>query len=279
MQTVTSAAGVHMPNLLYGTAWKQDKTAALVERALSLGFVGIDTACQPKHYAEGGVGAGIAAALKRGLSREALYLQTKFTPVGGQDPRRIPYDAKAPLAEQVRQSAQASLANLQTSYLDCLILHSPISPVSKMLEAWQAMQELVDAGVVKALGISNCYELPVLMALWHGARIKPRVVQNRFYEKTHFDREIRAFCTDNGLRYQSFWTLTANPQLLAHPSLLALASRYSVTAAQTLFRCLTQIGISVLCGTTSELHMRQCVAIFDFELTEPELRRLVALFS
>ena len=78
-----------MPALLYGTAWKQADTARLVEHALRAGFRGVDTACQPKHYDEPGTGAGIAAALAGGgLQRAALWIQTKYTPVDGHDPRR-----------------------------------------------------------------------------------------------------------------------------------------------------------------------------------------------
>src|SRR5574343_512119 len=112
-KNVLSAAGVEMPRIIYGTAWKKQATASLVELALRTGFRGIDTACQPKHYDERGVGDGIAAAIQAGvLTREQLYLQTKFTPLNGQDPQNIPYDAMADLAEQVRQSFQASLNNL-----------------------------------------------------------------------------------------------------------------------------------------------------------------------
>lgn len=270
---------MNVPRLLYGTAWKMQRTAQLVERALALGFRGVDTACQPKHYDEPGVGAGIAAALARGLTRAELFVQTKFTPLRGQDPQRIPYDPKAPLGEQVRQSHAASLANLRTDYLDCLIVHSPLSPFARMEEVWRALEALVDGGSVRALGISNCYELSTLERLWSVARIKPRMVQNRFYADTGYDQEIRAFCRERGLRYQSFWTLSANPQLLAHSSVRALAERHGVTAAQVLFRALTQIEILPLTGTTSEDHMRQDLAIFEFELAPEELARVVALFS
>ncbi|WP_054763328.1 hypothetical protein [Methylomonas koyamae] len=93
---VVSAAGVRMPGILYGTAWKQERTAALVEQAVAAGFRGIDTACQPKHYDEAGVGRGIAAACANsGVARAELYLQTKFTPLNGHDPQRIPYDPRA----------------------------------------------------------------------------------------------------------------------------------------------------------------------------------------
>ena len=63
----TSAYGVRIPTIIYGTAWKKDRTAALVEQAIGLGFRGIDTACQPKHYNEAGVGDGVAACLHRGI--------------------------------------------------------------------------------------------------------------------------------------------------------------------------------------------------------------------
>src|ERR1700744_5357034 len=102
---VTSTAGVRVPRILYGTAWKKEDTESLVRLAILEGYRGIDTACQPKHYHEPGVGAAVASAP---LARQDLYLQTKFTPVSGQDPARIPYDPKAPLAEQVKQSFAAS---------------------------------------------------------------------------------------------------------------------------------------------------------------------------
>src|SRR5690606_13977868 len=91
---------MEIPPILYGTAWKKERTAALVAAALGAGFRGIDTACQPKHYDEAGVGDGVAAA---GVARDELYLQTKFTPVDGHDSRRIPYDPAAPVAAQVRR--------------------------------------------------------------------------------------------------------------------------------------------------------------------------------
>src|SRR5450631_3893652 len=114
---VTSAADVRVPAILYGPAWKKDDTARLVTLAIETGFRGIDTACQPKHYDEAGVGAGVAACLNTTLTRRDLYLQTKFTSVSGHDPARIPYDPKASLGEQLAQSVAASLRNLQTDYL------------------------------------------------------------------------------------------------------------------------------------------------------------------
>ena len=74
-------SGVKIPKIIYGTAWKKDRTADLVETALEQGFLGIDTACQPKHYNEPGVGEGIQRVFsKQLLSRESLFIQTKYTP-------------------------------------------------------------------------------------------------------------------------------------------------------------------------------------------------------
>src|SRR5690606_35875590 len=87
------AAAAPSPRILYGTAWKKERTQPLVERAIELGFRGIDTAAQPKHYDEAAVGLALEAVIARGIvERAALYVQTKFTPYPGQDPSRVPYD-------------------------------------------------------------------------------------------------------------------------------------------------------------------------------------------
>jgi diketogulonate reductase-like aldo/keto reductase len=266
-----SAFGIRMPRIIYGTAWKQEKTAGLVEKAIRTGFRGIDTACQPKHYHEAGVGEGIAACLQSGVvTREDLYLQTKFTPVDGQDLKNIPYDPDAGLSDQVAQSIRRSLKNLQTSYLDGLILHSPLANRKLSLEVWRAMERAFEDGIVKQLGISNCYDLSTLAFLFDAASVKPAVLQNRFHAATHYDRGLRDFCRQQGIVYQSFWTLTANLGVLADKTLETLAAQYGRSSAQVFFRFLTQIGIVPLTGTTSEQHMREDLAIFDFKLTEEE---------
>jgi diketogulonate reductase-like aldo/keto reductase len=275
---VTNGAGAPSPRIIYGTAWKKTATERLVRTAIQQGFRGIDTACQPKHYSEAGVGAGVAACLGAGLTRADLYLQTKFTPPSGQDPMRLPYDPRAPLATQVSQSFAASLGNLQTDYLDCLILHSPLANAQQTLQVWRAIESLVDGGAVRQAGISNCYELEQLKALYNSARVKPAVVQNRFYAETGYDLEIRTFCKQHRIVYQSFWTLTANPHIVAHAAITSLASKYKRTAEQILFRYLTQSAVVPLTGTKSETHMREDLAIFEFELTDRERAAVDAAF-
>lgn len=271
--------GVVMPRIIYGTAWKKDGTAGLVEQALALGFRGIDTACQPKHYNEPGVGAGIAAAMKGGIRREDLYLQTKFTPLAGQDPERVPYDPRASLGEQVAQSFKQSQANLRTDIVDGLVLHSPLAEPSDLAAVWGAMEAVFDGGGARQLGISNCYDFAMLQHLYETARVKPAVVQNRFHAKTGFDREIREFCRQHGILYQSFWTLTANPTILAHDAMIRLKDKYHRTAPQIFFRYLSQMGIIPLTGTSSSAHMREDLAITAFDLSLDDCRSIDSLLQ
>src|SRR5437773_9766281 len=92
---------VRVPRFLYGTAWKEDDTQRLTELALAQGFRGIDTANQRRHYHEAAVGQAVAAAIQRGLvTRDELFLQTKYTFQHGQD-HRLPYDPHASIATQV----------------------------------------------------------------------------------------------------------------------------------------------------------------------------------
>jgi diketogulonate reductase-like aldo/keto reductase len=271
-----SSQGVRTPRIIYGTAWKKTRTQELVRTAIEQGFRGIDTACQPKHYQEAGVGAAVAACLNGGLTRDDLYLQTKFTPLSGQDPAHIPYDPNASPEEQVAQSFSTSTHNLQTDHVDCLILQSALPDRHQTMQVWGAMEQIFHAGGARQLGISNCYEPATLATLYQSATVKPAVLQNRFYAQSGYDRELREFCQPRGIIYQSFWTLSANAHLLAHRAVTAPAGRYARTPAQILFRYLTQNDIVPLTGTTSVTHMREDLEIFDFELTADELAAISA---
>jgi diketogulonate reductase-like aldo/keto reductase len=89
------------PSFIYGTAWKEDATAKLVNMAVSTGFSGIDTANQPRHYQEHLVGEVLLNLSGKGIERENLFLQSKFTPADGHD-HKIPYDSSANLTTQVK---------------------------------------------------------------------------------------------------------------------------------------------------------------------------------
>lgn len=279
LKHVTTLAGISMPSIIYGTAWKKERTADLVFQAIQAGFRGIDTACQPKHYNEAGVGEALARLTREGIEREDLFIQTKFTPIDGQDPQTIPYDKYATLKSQVFQSFEVSKKNLGVSYVDSLVLHSPLENREELLLVWQAMEYIQQTQGAKQLGISNCYDLEVLKLLYDAASIKPAVLQNRFYRHTGYDFALRKWCQERKIIYQSFWTLTANPDLLANPLLQRTAQEFQVTTAQILFRFLTHIGIVPLIGTCSYEHMKEDLAIFNFELPQITIQEMNALIK
>lgn len=270
-ESVITTAGVKMPKLIYGTAWKKEQTTDLVVKAVEAGFKGIDTACQPKHYAEERVGEALHILKDKGIKRETLYLQSKFTPLSGQDPDNIPYDKAASFSVQVEQSFAASQKNLQTDYLDALILHTPLFPFSHLLSVWRAMEGIQKRGGTRQLGISNCYDLSVLKKLYEQAEVKPAIVQNRFYSETDYDTELRQWSSEQGIIYQSFWSLTANPHLLGSDTIMALAIKHRKSEAQIFFAFLMAIGIVPLTGTTSQEHMREDITVFSLSLSSNDI--------
>ena len=274
---LTTASGVKMPWLIYGTAWKKERTADLVVKAIQAGFEGIDTACQPKHYDEPLVGTAFHRLQNMGIKRESLFLQTKFTSLEGQDSKQLPYDRKASLPSQVSQSFETSKKNLQTQYVDSLVLHSPMAHHAQLMEVWEAMETIYKAGGALQLGISNCHNLEVLKQLYADARVKPAVVQNRFYPETGYDADLRNWCANNEITYQCFWTLTANPHILASHTIRTIAQNHQKTEAQIFFRYLNQSRIVPLTGTCSEQHMKEDLSIQNFELSSDELKKVSSL--
>jgi diketogulonate reductase-like aldo/keto reductase len=253
------------PQILYGTAWKGEATATLVAQAVRTGFRGIDTAAQPKHYDERRVGEGLADAMREtGLTRQQFFLQTKYTSIRGQDlSKPLPYDASAPLAEQVAQSISSSLENLKISYLDSLVLHSPLETLQETMMVWRAFEKAIDAKLVLQLGISNCYDVELFKAIFEEARIKPRVLQNRFYVVSGFDVDLRKFCLDKNVMYQSFWTLSANDAAINSPDFAAVARKYHLTPSQAMYAFARSVGVVPLCGTKSIDHMKQDLDVIE----------------
>jgi diketogulonate reductase-like aldo/keto reductase len=269
-------AGVAVPEFIYGTAWKEERTAELTELALRSGFRAIDTANQRRHYFEAGVGEGIKAACgARVVKRAELFIQTKFTYVSGQD-HRLPYDPDAPVAEQVRQSLASSLAHLGTDYLDSFILHGPASGFGWTAtddEAWSAMQREQESGRTRAIGLSNVSlaHLDQMMATHNEA---PAFVQNRCFARFGWDREVRGFCREHGITYQGFSLLTANLEVLRHPLVARLAQHFGISHAQVIFAFARSIGILPLTGTSDEQHMRGDLASLALKLPEEAVAEL-----
>src|SRR5690349_19029689 len=201
---------VAVPPIMYGTAWKEDRTQALTLEAIATGFRAFDTANQRKHYVEEEVGAAVRTAIASGtVTQDDLFLQTKFTYQHGQD-YRLPYDPDCDLTTQVRQSLASSLEHLGVTRIDSYILHGPLrsSGLGQAdWETWRAMEDAVDEGLVGLLGISNV-SVDQLDILLNGARIRPAFVQNRCLARGRWDTEVRALCQTHDVIYQAFSVLS-----------------------------------------------------------------------
>ncbi len=276
-----SSSSVPTPDFLYGTAWKEDRTAGLTELAVRMGFRGIDTANQRRHYFEAGVGQGLAAAYRAGLvTRADLFLQTKFTYRPGQD-HRLPYDPSAELSTQVAQSMASSLEHLGTDHVDSFVLHGPSSGYGWSEadeEVWNAMIEERKKGRTRLLGVSNV-SLRHLEQMMDVHEEGPAFVQNRCFARFGWDREVRAFCRQRKIIYQGFSLLTANPEVFRHPLVGGICARTNATPAQVVFRFAQQAGMLPLTGTTDANHMKQDLASRELALSAEELDAIESLLG
>ncbi len=268
-----------VPDFLYGTAWKEDRTAGLTELAIRMGFRAIDTANQRRHYFEAGVGQGLAAAYLAGVvTRADLFLQTKFTYQRGQD-HRLPYDPAASLSVQVAQSMASSLEHLGTDHVDSYVLHGPSSVyywTEDDAEVWDAMRRERDAGRTRLLGVSNMslHHLEQMAAAHDEA---PAFVQNRCFARVGWDRDVRSLCRVRKIVYQGFSLLTANTEVRRHPLVTGLAAGSNVTPAQVVFSFARAVGILPLTGTSDAEHMKQDLANRDLTLSADAVQAIESL--
>jgi diketogulonate reductase-like aldo/keto reductase len=179
----------------------------------------------------------------------------------------MPYSIFQSLEERIHTSVASSFENLHTSnnpeenYIDCVVLHSPLPEIEDTITAWETLSTYVPHRI-RALGISNTtYE--ILHTLHEKMEVKPSVVQNRFYPATQWEVPLRKFCREQGIIFQSFWTLTGNPDLVKSDPIVHLASELKglgvwdpeVLSLYTLVLGLG--GITVLNGTTQSIRMRR----------------------
>lgn len=256
MEFVTLNNGVKMPILGYGV---YQVTAEECERcvldALKVGYRHIDTA--QSYFNEEQVGS---AMKKSGVPREEIFLTTKVW---------IEHYGY----EQTKASVQESLRKLQTNYIDLMLLHQPFSDA---YGAWRALEELYEAGTLRAIGISNFYvDRMVDFAAFN--RIKPAVNQ----------MEVHIFHQQKKLKE---WTDKYNIQLEAwapfgegrggtfeHPVISKIGAKYGKTPAQVMLRWHIQRGVVVIPKSTHVERMEENFKVFDFSLSEEDMAAIAAL--
>ena len=191
----------------------------------------------------------------------------------------MPYDARAPLATQVAQSFDSSLAHLQTDRVDSYVLHGPYSRRGlgrEDWEVWGAIETIYESGRARMIGVSNV-SAEQLETLCGKAKHKPMVVQNRCYAAWGWDQQVRAICRTHGMIYQGFSLLTANREVFAEPEIRAMAARHETGLAQIVFRFAMQIGMLPLTGTTNPQHMREDLQCDRFTLSTEEVQRIESI--
>lgn len=177
----------------------------------------------------------------------------------------MPYSLSQSLEERIHTSIASSLRNFQTSsnsedtYIDCLVLHSPLPSIGETQKAWQVFSTYVPHKI-RALGISNT-SFAILQSLHDEMKVKPSVVQNRFYGDTEWEVPLRKFCREKGIVFQSFWTFTGNPKLMLSSTVRGLAAELEGLGIEdaevlALYSLVLGLGgVTILDGTTREERM------------------------
>ncbi|KAM0745594.1 Aldo/keto reductase, partial [Meredithblackwellia eburnea MCA 4105] len=215
-----------------------------------------------QHYSQRLVGDALQVLQdQHGVKREDLRLQTKFTLLDGQDLN------KSVVALRLRsffgRAGELSRGDLRTTYLDLLVLHSPMEARQKTLIVWKEFGAFVKSGKVRQLGISNIYDPEELEWAFQTFDIKPSLQTKPLSCSVNFGLPVLEICQKYGAQYQSFWSLTANPKLLSSLQLQALAAKDQLTSSQALFKCLVSTEkfgkgtIVPLNGTKDVTHMKQ----------------------
>lgn len=256
--------GVAIPGIAFGT-WQisNDRVTDAAKAALSVGYRHIDTAAAYEN--ECGVGK---ALWETGLRREDVFITTK-----------IPAEIKT--YEGAKAMIAASLKNLETPYIDLMLIHAP-KPWEELfggsektyyaenLAVWKAMEEAVAAGQLRAIGVSN-FEVDDLQNLLDHAEIKPAVNQIRVHIG-HTPADVISYCKENGIVVMAF-SPNATGKLLGHPVVAEIAAKYQVSIPQLSIRYDYQLGLIPLPRSTNPEHIAENKNI-DFAISDADMQQL-----
>ena len=256
MEYVTLNNGVKMPKLGYGVyQTPPEETERCVLEAIETGYRSIDTA---QAY---GNEEGVGNALKKcGLPREEFFITTKvwITNAG---------------YEKAKASIEESLEKLQTDYIDLLLIHQPFGDY---YGTYRAMEEAYDEGKVRAIGVSNFYPDRYL-DIFHFSRIKPTVnqVETHVFQQQKVAKE---HMKKNGTQIMSWGPFAEGKNdYFNNPVLKKIGEKYGKSVAQTALRFLLQSDVVLIPKSTHKNRMEENFNIFDFSLTDEEMKEIEGL--
>lgn len=258
--------GVVIPQLALGT-WliDDDKVTDAVKSALQMGYRHIDTA--QAYGNERGVGEGVRQS---GIHRDEIFITSKVA-------------AEHKSYESAAKSIDDTLALMKMDYLDMMIIHSP-QPWKEVnqsenrykkenQEVWRALEDALEAGKLRAIGVSNFLEEDVQNIL-KTARIKPQVNQILAHiSNTPLD--LIRYCQNEGIAVEAY-SPVAHGEALKNPKIVAMAKKYGVSVAQLCIRYCIQLDMIVLPKTANPDHMREN-ADLDFEISQEDMKELLAI--
>ena len=285
---------LHMPSVGLGL-WKVDPSSAgeLVYEAISVGYRHLDSACDYGNEAE--VGKGIERVLASNVChREDLWITSKLWNTFHEP-------------KYVRSAVERTLRDLQVDYLDSYLIHFPISlayvaPETRyppgwffepdapnpsmqsikvpVAETWGAMEELVDTGLVRTIGVCN-FGISLLRDLQAGARIQPSSLQVEMHPRLTQEKLLR-FCNQENIAVTAFSPLGApsyvplgmakeTDSLLINQDILEIADAIQRTPAQVLLRWGVQRGTAVVPKTSQPKRLKENISLFDFSLSEEQM--------
>lgn len=249
--------GRSIPQLGFGV-WQipDDVVDKVVVSGINLGYRLVDTA--HFYYNEAGVGRGIKQS---GINRNEIFVTTKlWNSEHGHDLSRA--------------ALLQSLETLDLEYIDLYLIHWPVPKVNKYIEAWEALIQLKDEGLIKSIGVCN-FNLEHLQNLLDATGVIPVVNQIELHPRFQ-QQELRQFHKENDIVTQA-WSPLGQGNLWNDPSLLAIAQKHNKTVAQVILRWHIQLGNSVIPKSQAVERLRQNMQIFDFKLDATDMELIAEL--
>ena len=248
--------------LAYGTKGLKEKTAGLVEEAISTGFRHIVTGGHHINHNETGVGIGWKAS---GVPRHELFLQTCFLPFSHKEFKKQANDPESlqTIEEQVRFSVEASLKNLKTNYIDALVFHNfraTLWDVNEIHKAWKVLEDYVEKGIIHNLGLTSVHDAQWFETFYNNTTIKPTIVQNRFHSNRQYDIPMQETFDKHNIWVQRFWLLNGSSRMGRNNE--EMATQKQVTPAQLMLAFVMSLGTQTcLVGPTALQHMKDDIQI------------------